>query len=65
MLTERERRIARQAYQAGYGRGHDDTVEGCYNSVCEHENECADEWLEEWQEHEAGALNDEAMLRGA
>jgi len=50
MMTERERAIARQAYQTGYGRGHNDTVEGRYNSVCEHENDCADEWIEEWQD---------------
>jgi hypothetical protein len=37
----------REAFQAGYARGHNDTVEGCYNSNCDCENECADEWMAE------------------
>ena len=47
MMTLRERWIAAQAYKAGYARGHDDTVESSYNSLCEHENDCAFEWLDE------------------
>jgi hypothetical protein len=39
---------AREAYKAGYQRGHNDTVEGCYNFCCVEENECADEWLAEY-----------------
>jgi hypothetical protein len=35
----------REAFKAGYARGHNDTVEGCYNSSCDCENECADEWM--------------------
>lgn len=46
MLTEREKWLMVKAFQAGYGRGHDDTVDGGYNGVCEHENDCAFDWLD-------------------
>ena len=45
MLTEREKWLVAQAFRQGYGRGHNDTVECAYNGVCEHENDCAMEWL--------------------
>ena len=45
MLTKREMWLMAQAFQAGYGRGHNDTVDGCYNGSCEHENDCAFDWL--------------------
>ena len=45
--AEAMRQIAIQAYQAGYGRGHNDTVEGAYCGSCEDDDECALEWLAE------------------
>jgi len=47
MLTEREKWLMAEAFKVGYGRGHNDTVEGAYNGACEHENECAFEWLDD------------------
>lgn len=46
-LKEAIKQAKREAYKAGYGRGHNDTVEGCYNSACEFEDECADDWMAE------------------
>ncbi len=44
-LTKRERWLIIQAFRQGYGQGHNDTVEGCYNSACEHEDDGAVDWL--------------------
>ena len=46
-LDTMKRQWQREAFKAGYARGHDDTVEGRYNQTCECENECADEWMTE------------------
>ena len=45
MLTEREKWLVIKAYQVGYGRGHNDTVEGDYNGACEHADDCVLDWL--------------------
>jgi len=56
MLTKRERWLMVQAFRAGYSRGHTDTAGGCYNGVCERENDCAFEWIDDMaaQEIERG-----------
>ena len=46
-LNDAVKQAKREGFQAGYARGHNDTVEGCYNGSCECENECADDWMAE------------------
>ncbi len=45
ILTDREKWLMAQAFKAGYGRGHNDTAESCYNVSCEYDDDCALEWL--------------------
>lgn len=44
---ERLKALAVLAYQSGYLRGHEDTVEGCENPFCIYETICADEFIKE------------------
>jgi hypothetical protein len=53
-MQEREE-LAIEAYQSGYARGHNDTVEGCYNLAAESEPEAAEEVIAELVEDRARA----------
>lgn len=44
---EEAKELMKQAYQIGYSRGHNDTVEGTTNLSCMEDSECFDEWFEE------------------
>jgi hypothetical protein len=60
-MQEREE-LAIEAYQSGYARGHNDTVEGCYNLAAESEPEAAEEVIAELVEDRARAAAE--RLRG-
>ena len=47
-LTKREQWLICQAFRQGYGTGHNDSVESAYNGVCEHEDDGALDWLNDY-----------------
>ena len=47
-LSSREIWLICQAFRQGYGQGHNDTVESCYNGACEYEDDGALDWLNDY-----------------
>ncbi len=47
-LTEREKWLMCKAFQQGYGRGHNDTVEACYYPPCAEESDCFYDWVNDF-----------------
>jgi len=47
-LTKREQWLICQAFRQGYGTGHSDAFVSAYNGACEHEDDGALEWLNDY-----------------